>query len=421
MLEPTNALVDLTEYRQDRKLVVQPQAGRGRPKRNGGDALADARNDDVAFLENLDLRIRKNMLTGDIEYKHPERGLQCIGGDDLTIFTHMVAEHFGETLVEGAMKNALLYVADKHRFHPVVEYLEGCATKEPSPLFSTLASTFFGNDEAVANQGLQRFLVGLVARAYNPGAPLSYLPVLQGGQGVGKSRWCRELVPDGLFAELSSGLDTLIKEAYRLHVGWLLEIPEVDRHFTSLASENLKNLVTIRTDEIRRPYQQPTKAPRGFGLIGTTNQDTFLCDATGNRRFIPIAIKVCEIDVELLQRERDAIWAAAVQAYRAGQSWEFSTGELAALSDYQSDFMEIDAWADTILSSVSKSKEVTTANILLNTIGVGLDKQNTSHRRRVAAVMKGAGWKQLNTTRQGRKVRLWVNPDPTVAIPLGDF
>ena len=86
--------------------------------------------------------------------------------------------------------------------------------------------------------------------------------------------------------------------------------------------------------------------------------------------------------------DRDAIWAAAVQAYRAGQSWEFSTGELAALSDYQSDFMEIDAWADTILSSVSKSKEVTTANILLNTIGVGLDKQNTSHRRRVAAVRK---------------------------------
>ena len=81
--------------------------------------------------------------------------------------------------------------------------------------------------------------------------------------------------------------------------------------------------------------------------------------------------------------------------------------------------MEIDAWADTILSSVSKSKEVTTANIILNTIGVGLDKQNTSHRRKVAAVMKGAGWKQLNTTRQGRKVRLWVNPDPTVAIPLG--
>ena len=189
MLEPTNALVDLTEYRQDRKmLVTAPPARRGRPKKNGGDALADARNDDVAFLESLDLTIRKNMLTGDIEYNHPTRGLQCIGGDDLTIFTHMVAEHFCETLIEGAMKNALLYVADKHRFHPVVEYLDKCASKKPSALFSSLATTFFGNDSPVANQGLERFLVGLVARAYKPGSPLSYLPVLQGGQGVGKIR-----------------------------------------------------------------------------------------------------------------------------------------------------------------------------------------------------------------------------------------
>lgn len=419
MLEPTNALVDLNQFRQEKEDKQQSEQ-RGRPRKSSN-GVADQRNNDVAFLERLSLDIRKNQLTGDIEYKHPSRGKQTMGGDDLTIFTHMVAEHFGETLIEQAMKNAVLYVADKNRYHPVTEYLNRCSFKDPSPLFNTLATSFFGNESEVANQGLQRFLVGLVARAYKPGAPLSYLPVLQGSQGCGKSRWCRALVPDGLFAELSSGLDTLIKEAYRLHVGWLLELPEVDRHFTPQSSENLKNLVTIRTDEIRRPYQQPTKAPRGFGLIGTTNQDSFLCDATGNRRFIPIAVNVPEIDVDLLERERDGIWAAAIQAYRAGHPSEFTTGELAALAEYQSDFMEIDAWADTILSAIKGTKEITTAHILLNVIGVGLDKQNTAHRRRVSAVMKGAGWTQLNTTRQGRKVRLWVNPDRTVSIPLDDF
>jgi predicted kinase len=41
---------------------------------------------------------------------------------------------------------------------------------------------------------MQRMMIGAVARAYNPGCSMSWLPILVGAQGVGKSMFSRNLV-----------------------------------------------------------------------------------------------------------------------------------------------------------------------------------------------------------------------------------
>ena len=120
---------------------------------------------------------------------------------------------------------------------------------------------------------------------------MSWLPILVGAQGVGKSMFSRSLVPDKLFSEITTPLDTLMKEQYRLHVAWLLELPEIDNFFNVKNIENFKNLITTRTDEVRFPYASlPSKLPRRFVLIGTTNRNQFLVDSTGNRRFVPLEV-----------------------------------------------------------------------------------------------------------------------------------
>ena len=83
---------------------------------------------------------------------------------------------------------------------------------------------------------------------------MSWLPILVGAQGVGKSQFARTLVPEQLFAEVSTPLETLMKEQYRLHTAWLLELPEIDNYFNTRNIENFKNLVTSRVDEVRFPY-----------------------------------------------------------------------------------------------------------------------------------------------------------------------
>jgi predicted P-loop ATPase len=50
----------------------------------------------------------------------------------------------------------------------------------------------------------------------------------------------------------------------------------------------------------------------------TVNKEEFLADETGNWRFWIIPVKK-RIDTKILRQERDAIWAAAVLAYRDGE------------------------------------------------------------------------------------------------------
>ena len=160
---------------------------------------------------------------------------------------------------------------------------------------------------------MQRMMIGAVARAYNPGASMSWLPILVGAQGVGKSMFARNLVPDALFAEITIPLDTLMKEQYRLHMAWLLELPEIDNYFNTRNIENFKNLITSRVDEVRYPYASlPSKLPRRFVMIGTTNRNQFLVDSTGNRRFVPLEIAGgFQIPWKQLELERDSLWACS--------------------------------------------------------------------------------------------------------------
>ena len=119
---------------------------------------------------------------------------------------------------------------------------------------------------------------------------MSWLPILVGAQGVGKSMFARNLVPDALFSEITTPLETLMKEQYRLHVAWLLELPEIDNYFNIRNIENFKNLITTVSMRCVIPMHLCHQLPRRFVMIGTTNRNQFLVDSTGNRRFVPLEI-----------------------------------------------------------------------------------------------------------------------------------
>ena len=275
-------------------------------------------------------------------------------------------------------------------------------------------------------------MIGAVARAYNPGCSMSWLPILVGAQGVGKSMFSRSLVPQDLFAEVTTPLETLMKEQYRLHVAWLLELPEIDNFFNVRNIENFKNLITSRVDEVRFPYASlPSKLPRRFVLIGTTNRNQFLVDSTGNRRFVPLEIGAgFQIPWRQLAEQRDSMWAAAVRAYRADQPYEFNSGEIAQISEYIQEFGDPDPWMDKIAQYVMLRQEVTAADVLSHALELDPRQQGRRESRRVADVLQSMGWRRLVTTRKDegtgkrKSVRVWQRPkdDPlTEDNILNDF
>ena len=405
---------------------------RGRPKKSSDD-MAKERESDVQKVKEILHDLRKNELTGAIEYTDGGGKTIALQGNDLDLMTVKLSCENGVFIPEQRVKAAIQYAAARNTYCPIRRYLDQCAaTHEPHPDWDRIGEVFLGNKHKIATTAMQRMMIGAVARAYNPGCSMSWLPILVGAQGVGKSMFARSLVPTDLFSEITTPLETLMKEQYRLHVAWLLELPEIDNYFNTRNIENFKNLVTTRVDECRFPYASlPSKLPRRFVLIGTTNRNQFLVDSTGNRRFVPLEVGAhFQIPWKELTEQRDSLWAAAVDAYRSGTGYEFNSGEIAAISEYIQEFGDPDPWMDKVAGYVAIREEVTAAEILTNALE--LDPRNQARRegRRVADVLQSMGWRRLVTSRKdpvtgkSKSVRIWQRPkdDPlTEDHILNDF
>ena len=391
--------------------------GRGRPKKSSSDA-AKEREDDVRQVKEILTDLRRNELTGNIEYTDATGKTVFLQGNDLDLMTTKFANEFGIFIPEPRVKSAIQYAAGKNSYCPIRRYLDHCsAHAKPHKDWSRIGEVFLGNPHNIATLAMQRMMIGAVARAYNPGCSMSWLPILVGAQGVGKSMFSRNLVPPALFSEVTTPLETLMKEQYRLHVAWMLELPEIDNYFNIRNIENFKNLITTRCDEVRRPYASlPERLHRRFVLIGTTNRNQFLVDSTGNRRFVPLEIGAnFQIPWRQLVDERDSLWAAAVDAYRNGVDYEFNSGEIAAIAEYIQEFGDPDPWMDKVSGYVAIRSEVTAAEVLTNALELDPRNQGRREARRVADVLQAMGWRRLVTSRKdangkSKSVRIWQRP-----------
>ena len=73
-------------------------------------------------------------------------------------------------------------------------------------------------------------------------------------------------------------------------------------------------------DKIQAPYSKIADiVPRQCVFIGTTNEAAFLQDASGGRRFWPVACRA-QIDTEGLAADREQLFAETVAAFRAGEA-----------------------------------------------------------------------------------------------------
>ena len=417
-----------------------PKKRRGRPAKTEAEKV-DEEVQNVAHVKRLFKNLRRNTLTDQIEYEDADGNVVVISGrrwDTLT--TELCCEHRVHIRKE-LLISAVTYVAMMNDYCPITGYLERCeATAEPSPDWHRIGEVFLGNHLDVATDSLQRLMIGAVARAFNPGCTMSWLPILIGKQGAGKSQFARNLAPESLFSEITTPLSKLMMEPNLLHKSWLIELPEIDQQFKTKNIEPFKNLITTRVDEQRKAYARDSeKMPRQFVFIGTTNVNTLLVDSTGNRRFIPLEIGVKKDDNDsgnlqhtdfaipwqLLREKRDSLWAAAIKDFRAGKPYEFSSGEIAEMANYQKQFADPDPWEQSILKFIATEEEVTVDQILMDMSGLGfkekMDKLSRKDSKRVIDVLQANQWRMRKTTKNGKTIRPWVNPNPPEKRPDNNY
>ena len=378
---------------------------------DGGRKLAE-RIADVDSLEKCLPDLRKNLLTQKLEYGSRTTPT-ILEGDDLQTMTVQLAVEQNLFIPELRLERALKYIAKVNSYCPIRRYLMDCRMETGKfEDWSTLSKLMLGHENEFATSILQRFMIGAVARAYEPACSMSWVPIFVGKQGCGKSQLVRELCPPDLYAEITVPIDVLTKEMYRLHIAWITELPEIDNFFKHNRIEDFKNLVTTRVDETRMPYASlPVSLHRRFVMAGTSNRSEFLIDPTGNRRFVPLEIADgFETPWQRMKGFRNVMWKRAEEEYRNGTPWEITSGEIEAMSDYIHTFAEVDPWEQLVVNYLLHKQEVTITDLMVEALSFSPQAIRRGEAKRAGNILMALGWRRMVTSRNGISVRLWKRP-----------
>lgn len=300
--------------------------------------------------------------------------------------------------------SALVASAQGRRFHPVREYLEGLKWDGQSRLdkwmFQLYGAESIGNDKESGREYIRLvsryFLISAVARVMpaKNGKPnkVDTMLILQGDQGIKKSTSIAKLFGDW-FSD--SPVPIGDKDAYQNIQGvWGQEMAELDS-FNKAESTAAKQFITQQIDRYRPSYGHNAQTfPRQTLFVGTTNQDVFLKDYTGNRRYWPVLVK--RVDIEGLQVFRDQLWAEAMHAYQNGERWwADGPAEEQLFINEQDSRMQGDPWETKLQDylHVATKDYFTAAELLEECIGKPLGTQNKADENRLGPIMQSLGWK----------------------------
>jgi hypothetical protein len=360
--------------------------------------------------------LRYNIFTQQIERNNPGNGYIVL--ENAEHYYLEIAENGGKISKEVAL-DCLVKVAKSNPYDPIRNYLDHVANHVQPTYIDRIASTYLRPGDAEQTEPtlfdhmIRCTLVAAVRRIYEPGSKHDNATVLMGEQGARKSSFWAALGGDffsDALRDISSKDDLMV-----LHRSWIMEWAELDHVTNKKHAGQVKAFLSQSTDMFRVPYGKATEAfPRRCVIVGSTNRDSgFLVDDTGNRRFwvIPVTCTLQKpIDVPALYMERDAIWSAAVAAYRNGEPSVLTAEQEAMVAEQNEDYLVESPWRAPIeawlIAPRNKAKEITTDLLLADAIFKPMERQTRSDQMQVGSILRDLGYQRRRQRVDG--VLKWV-------------
>lgn len=279
------------------------------------------------FLEKQKYSIRYNQITHNFEFfgfdkgesvEHLAENVPTILQDQLKkIYTHV------------SKQNIIDYItryATRHKYNPVLSAIQSVKwdgidrVAEIYKIFRISADT----EESIYSRiyifkWLKQCVCALYNDIENPYS-LDIILVFQGKQGIGKTRFFEMLALNPKFFGEGICLDPRDKDSIiQATSKWISELGEIGSTMKK-DMDSVKAFLTKSTDEYRTPYGKASlHYPRMTSFVGTVNDEQFLIDQTGNRRFVTIPLPldlVIDYNTQIKPFDALQLWAQIYEIVR---------------------------------------------------------------------------------------------------------
>jgi predicted P-loop ATPase len=270
------------------------------------------------------------------------------------------------------IKDATSTVARNDSFDSFLRYLESVEWDGHERLDKVMPDYCGAKRTLLNGVFFRKWMISVVARAYEPGCKADYMLVLVGEQGLKKSTFFRVLLPGHKYLReglpKGGGKDSLIA----LQGPVIVEDAEMSFYGNREVSA-IKAFLTVRDDKYRAPWDlNDDPHPRRVVFAGSCNEQAFLHDVTGGRRFWPITITKA-IQVDEIAAYRDQLWAEARARYLRGEQWYLNDNEENEAHMLQEEHREIDPIEEALQKELRQRRFVSPSDYSVGLIADQLE------------------------------------------------
>lgn len=382
-----------------------------------------------ATIENVTLAVRRADLCGmeirrdrfrdEIMYAQHDNDWRTFRDADYSRLRIALEKSGFKAIGRELIRDVVELVSDEQHFDSAVLWLESLPWDGVSRA-ETFLQAYFGAEDTPYTRAVSLYLwTAMAGRVLVPGIKADMVPILVGEQGAVKSSSVAAMVPSPEFFTEVSFHEKDEDLARKMRGRLLAEIGEL-RGLHTRDLEGIKAFIT-RTHENWVPkYKEfATLFPRRLIFIGTTNQEQFLADETGNRRWLPV--RTGRADIEAVKRDRDQLWAEARELFGLlGVAYQ-GAEELA--KEVHAEHTITDPWAEEIAKWLNEPETLTgeiprardflqIGEVALGALRLEPKSVGKREEMRISNSLRECGFMRVLRWVGGKRKRVWVAAEP---------
>lgn len=255
-------------------------------------------------------KFRYDSFKGSYEYM-PKETWRTLEDNDAVILQTRISILFPAFTRVGKemVYDAIIKVSKENTIDSASDYITGLKWDKTARLNSWLHHTYGVAEDKYHASVASNWLKGLVKRIIQPGSKFDHVMVLEGPQGSRKSTSLAVLGGDW---HVETAMSTESKDFFMQMQGKAIVEFSEGETLNRTDVKRMKAIITMQSDKYRPPYERTSQDfPRRCVFAMTTNEEQYLKDESGNRRWLPVKLVFEEANIEWLKKNRDQLFAEA--------------------------------------------------------------------------------------------------------------